>query len=470
MSITINVNGVDKSSSIDWRTVEISRAITNQVDTAKFIVKRADFTGYKPALNDEIEILEGSTSIFGGQIVTMDETIDGFVEYITCEAKDFAFDMDKMLVVQVYEDMTVNDIIADIKAQYLDVTYDLTNVDCTLVIKYISFNYEYPSKCLQQLAQITNFDWYVDSTKHIYFFLKESVIAPFGLTDTNGKYIFNSLITMQDIKNLRNSIIVRGGTYAGNPITEEFVADGDQITFFQAYKYTNLVLEVDGIVQTVGIDFIDDATLFDALYNFNEKAIKFPVASKPTIGQLVTVTGNPQIPVIIKVQNSASIAQYGEFQFKIIDSSIGSKAAARDRARAELTAWAQAIDEGSFRTNEAGLEVGQKINIQSTKRSINTDYIISRISTKLDSYDRMMHSVTLVTSQTYGMIEFLQKLLIDKDKQIVISSNEVLESVILLIDDVEVTDSILSISGAVGRPYKWEPTAGVSHWNFATWG
>jgi len=436
----------------------------------KFRLKRANSSGYKPALADAVEILEDGISIFGGQIVDLAESVNGLVEYVDINAKDYAFDMDKKLVVEVFESMTVDDIIADIKASYLDSGYDLTNVDCPVTINYIAFNYEYPSKCLQQLAQITNYDWYVDSTKKIYFFLKGSPISPFNLDDTGGKYIYNSLKISKDIKNLRNSIIVRGGTYEGNTVTEEFEADGDQITFFQAYKYTNVTVAVNGASKTVGVDNVDDPTSFDVLYNFEEKSVKFPTASKPTSGQIVTVTGNPQIPVVTKLTNSASIAEFGEFQYKIVDKSISSKSAARDRARAEITAWALEINEGSFNTHETGLEVGQVINVQSTLRSIDEDYIISRISSKLDSPTRFIHMITLVTSQTYGMVEFLQKLMMDKDKQITIASDEVLDSVIGLDDEIIVDDSIALIDGAVGKPYKYEPTAGSSRYNFATYG
>jgi hypothetical protein len=174
--------------------------------------------------------------------------------------------------------------------------------------------------------------------------------------------------------------------------------------------------------------------------------------------------------VVTKLTNSASIATYGEFEYKIVDKSIASKQAARDRARAEIMAWAQEINEGSFTTHSMGLDTGQKINIQSTIRGINQDYIISRITSTLDSYDRMKHNCTLVTSQTYGMVEFLQKLLIQKDKEIVVGQDEVLDTVLGLSDSFTATDQITFIDGIVGKPYKWEPTAGVSKWNFATWG
>lgn len=76
----------------------------------------------------------------------------------------------------------------------------------------------------------------------------------------------------------------------------------------------------------------------------------------------------------------------------------------------------------------------------------------------------------MMKSQTNGMVEFLQKLLISKDKEIAIGQDEVLDSVVGLSDEITITDGVSSIDGAVGKPYKWEPTAGVSKWNFATWG
>lgn len=470
MAIKIKIATVDKSSVIDYKSVLLNRALTNQVDTLTFRINRADSSGYKPDLLDDIQVIDedGTTVIFGGQIVEMNEVVDGLLEYVQISAKDYSFDMDRMLVVQVYEDMTVDDIIADIKANFLDASYDISNVNCPITLKYIAFNYEYPSKCLQQLAQITNYDWYVDDTKQIFFFLKGSTPATFNLTDTNQKFKYNSLVINKDIKNLRNSIIVRGGEYLGALSSESVEADGDQTTFLQAYRYNSVTVTVNAVSKTVGIANLDDPTAFDCLYNFQEKAVIFPTATKPTSGQIVTVGGYPYIPVVTKLTNAPSIATYGEFQFKIVDKSINSKEAARDRARAEITQWANQIDEGSFKTNSSGLKVGQNINIQSTIRGIDQSFIISRISSKMDTHDRFVHTVTLVTSQTYGMVEFLQNMLMEKDKQITVAQDEVLDTVLGLEDELSLSDSVAVTS--VPNDYYWEPSGSSdTRWNFFTW-
>ena len=51
-------------------------------------------------------------------------------EVVRVTAKDFSFEMDKMLVVQVYEEMTVADIIEDIKTPicHLDIPQQMLNV------------------------------------------------------------------------------------------------------------------------------------------------------------------------------------------------------------------------------------------------------------------------------------------------------------------------------------------------------
>ena len=469
MAVVVEINDVDKSAEIEWKSINLTRAMTNQVDTVSFQIVRADSSGYKPDLNDKVVIKEDGTAIFGGLIVSIEESVEKMREVVRVTAKDFSFEMDKMLVVQVYEEMTVADIIEDIKDTYLPSGYTTTNVECDIEIKYIAFNYELPSKCLQQLAQIVNHDWYVDEEKNIYFFLKGSQDAPFELSDTGGKYIYDSLEISRDIKNIRNSIIVRGGTYEANESYEEFEADGDQTTFNFAYKYSNAALTVNGVSKTMGIDFLDDPTSFDALYNFQEKAVVFPDASKPTSGQIVRLTGNPHVPVVVKLTNAASVALYGEFQYKIIDKSIGSKEAARDRARAEIASWAASKNEGSFSTYEKGLKTGQRIRIQSTNRGIDDYFIISRIVSKLHTPTSMKHTCELVTSQTYGMIEFFQNLLIQKDKEIQISRDEVLDSVIGVSDAISVTDTVTPQTPTTG-PYKWQPGTGDMKWNFSVWG
>lgn len=654
MSVTVKIANVDRTTEIDWKSLQLQRALTNQTDTLSFTIKRSNALDYKPALLDDVQLIEGSTTLFGGNIITMDEEVDGRVEYVRITCKDYSFDLDRELVIDTYENMTVNSIVKNIigvgnalqfdgvndyaesgsnvniqnitfsislwfkrsrsatleyllstgsasnnnglqigfkatdvltvsffglnavdsVATYTDtnwhhlvITYNATtnarkayvdgalvasdtasadfgglshlfvgaglggsaswfkgyidevlvyntelsasailaaynrgagktaisdatmiagyhldetsgttaddfaasndltlnggmgssnwvagvvsekgftinNVNCLQVVKYIAFNYEQTSKCIQQLVQLFEYDWYVDENKDIHVFSKVANPAPFALTDSSANYIYNSLKIKNDIKNLKNSIIVRGGIYQGNTTTETQNADGVKTTFLLAYQYANISVTKGGVSQTIGIDFIDDPASFDVLYNFQEKAIKFRSDNKPANGVAVAITGNPYIPVIVKVKDPVSVSQFGEYQAKIVDKSINSKEGARDRAKAEIQAWADSVNEGSFSTITTGLDVGQLLNISSTIRNFNNDYVISRITSKMYTPTSMKHDITLVTSQTFGMVEFLQKLLMDKDKEIEINENEVSDEVESVYEEIVITESV----------------------------
>jgi len=468
--VKLSIGGVDKSASIDVNSVQLNRALTSQVDTLVFDVIRKDNTAYIPAILDEIELTDndGVTVIFGGIIATIERVMEGgTVERVKCQCKDFSFLLDRKLVVETYEDMTVNDIIDDINTTYLT-GFTIANVDCPTIIKFISFNYEYPSKCLQQLAELTQYNWYVDNTKDIHFFAASSTPAPFDLDDTGEKYFINSLKIKEDVKNLRNSIFVRGGTFKGDTFSETKIADGTQLTFTQMYRYHDVSVTVDAVSKTVGVDNLNDPADYDCLYNFQEKALKFKDSTKPAATKAVVITGLPDYPVLTKLTDIPSSLQYGVFEYKIADSSINSKEAARNRARAELSAWAQSSNEGSFSSKESGLEVGQLINVQSTMRDIEQDFVITRVVSKMRNSAEWVHDVILTTTQTFGIIEFLQQLITRKDKEIKVDANEVLDTVFNLRDEIAFSDS-LAAPTTDSPPYTYLGSGNEGSWNFSTW-
>ncbi len=435
---------VNRTTAIEYTSVRPTRALTSQVDVFNFQVAVDEVGDWRPTSQDDVKVFEDSTVIFAGTLIEINEDMrGGNVQIIRCLAKDYSYDLDRELVANVYEDTTAQAVIEDIITTYTS-GFTFNNVVAAGKVDYMAFNYEYPSKCFQQIAELIGHDWFVDENKDVHFFPKESIPAPFNLDDTSGNYYFDTLKVRHDVKNLRNTIIVRGGTYLGNTLTEEIVADGDQVTFLWAYKYSNAVWKKNAAALNVGIDFIDDPTSFDALYNFNEKALKFPEASKPVADDLITVTGDPHIPVIVKVKDPAAIAEHGVFEYKVIDKSINSKEGARSRAQAELRGWAAEIHEGSFETKEAGLDTGMKITVASTIRGINQDYIISRISSRLVNGNEWRHKITLVTTQTFGMMEFLQGLLIAADKVIKIDENEVVDLVESYFETITVNEVVVT--------------------------
>ncbi len=165
-------------------------------------------------------------------------------------------------------------------------------------------------------------------------------------------------------------------------------------------------MTVAGVAKTVGVDFLDDETSFDALWNYNESYLKFTTA--PASGtNNIQVTGTPLYKILVQVQDSASIATYGVSEFARTDTTIKSKEEARDFAIAELEAYGDKISEGSFSTYTAGLRSGQTITVNSTLRAVNEDFLIQRVTFQMISATTGLYRVELATLKTITLIDFL---------------------------------------------------------------
>lgn len=443
--VTVKINSIDRTSLIDWKTFQFDQALTQQIDTVKFAIKRTPTKTFKPDLNDDIEVFEDAVKVFGGKIVKSNEVIDAGLQTIQLICKDHSHEMDGRLVVDTFESTTIDAIIQSIIDDFLPAGFTL-NTTVTNAVEFIAFNFEQPSKVFQQLAELTGGDWFVDENKVIQFFTKNTLTAPFGLSDTGEKYVFNSLRITRDIKNLRNIIFVRGGTFSGDPFVEVQEADGEKDTYDFGFRYKSVTWRVDRgsgfVAEAFGIDNIDDPTTKPWLYNFQEKAMKLGTATRPAAGNRVELGGLPEIPVIIQTRDNVSIGEFGEREQKIIDKSIDTKEAARDRARGELIAWKDKVNEGSFTTRESGLRVGQRIRIQSTIRGLDEFFHISRINTRLEGPGELVHTITLMTQRTFGLIEFLQGQLIDKDKEIEINPDEVLDLIQAALESIDFSEAV----------------------------
>jgi len=427
MAIIVKFDGVDKTSVVSLENFKIDNILTSQVDTCSLVVKKHSGQPFAPGLTDELVISEDGTKIFGGVIVKSVERLEGGNTIVyDIQASDYTRLADRKLVGESYENKTVKEIITDIVSDYLS-GFTITNVNCDVEIDYIAFNYEPFSQCLQRLAKLVGYDWYIDYDKDIHFFSHETNPSPFNLTDDNGNYILDSLLIDRDVRQLKNVVYVRGGEYLADWFTENQFGDGTKKDFKLAYKYNGIEVKVNTVAQSVGVDYVDDPSGYDCLYNFQEKIIKFKATNIPANGIAVDISGYPYVPVIVEAKDQDSINDYGEYWFRIIDKTIKTKKAARERGGGELLAYSQTLSEATFETNQDGLRSGQIINVQSTLRGVDEDFIINRVSATMNTYDKMKYKVSLITTKTMGIIELLQKMLIADDRIITVSEDEVID-------------------------------------------
>lgn len=461
MTISITINSVDKTSSVLSDTLRITDHINQQVNQATFTTA----TGYRPNIGEEITITADGVTVFAGVIVKIKQSVQGlrYTYDITC--KDYTQYLDRLLVAERYENMTVEDIIADIITNYAS-GFTTANVACTQSVDTITFNRITVTECIERLSELTNYSWYVDYSKDIHFFSKNTELAPFALTDEGDKHTWNSLNITEDLSKLRNRIYVIGGDIEGNTRTESYLADGEQLQFPLANKFARKpTVTVDSVAQTVGNDFVDDDGDYDCFWSYQEKNIRFKDATKPALDEQVDITGIPLYPIIVNVGDNISINTFGTYEYKIKDTTIQSQDQAIERARVELAAYADALEEGSFVTYESGLRSGQVITIDAA--GIQGEYLIQTVNMEMRTESDAAWRVSVASTKTLGIIDFLQKLL--RDREITADENEALITFLSFSDSPEVTDS-LGTPTTSSPPYLYGPDAGnVGEWNFATY-
>ncbi|MCK5015449.1 MAG: hypothetical protein KAS32_00090 [Candidatus Peribacteraceae bacterium] len=465
---------IDRTSEINWKSFNLQRAITSQVDTATFqlIYNEGKSSAFLVENGDTVFIKEDGVTLFGGRVVRSKEVIKGgLLLGSTITAKDFAYEMDSVLVARRFIDVPLQDVLQEIVDTILPAGFTL-ETDLVQEAGTIAFNYELPSMVFKQIAKIVNFDWYVDENKVIKFFAKQSVIGLFSLSDTTGNYNFKSLVIQRDIANLKNSITVIGGKFEAIERTDDQVTDGDKTVYILPFFYNAISITLDGVPQIVAVASSPEASdpSTEVIFNNADRTIEF--VTLPGSGLTIAVTGQPLLPIIIKVVDPASVSAFGAvFEEKIIDKTIESRDLAIQRAIAEIEVWGSEQNKGSFVTQIPGLNVGDKINIDSVIRDINETVLITRISSKPLTPEKFEHTVTFATSETFGMIEFLQGLLTAQDKAVEINFDEDIETISLLKDTIRVIEDNIVSTINNRTVYEWSPTVAenVALWNFSVW-
>ena len=452
MPLVATIAGTDRASFIQWNSLLIENTLTNQLDQCFFTIRNRGDKILLPTAGQEVIITLDGTRVFGGTIVRVNEVSPMFgTNEFEVICADYTRLMDRKLVAKVYEKQTINDIIADLLTNFMPSDFTIVNVDASVTVQKVVFNYIPVSEVLTDLAKLVNYDWYVDYNKDVHFFAKKSVSAPFEITDTNGNVVHDSLKIRRDATQIRTSIIVRGGEYLGATVSAALISDGSQRIFNLPYRFSNFKATLTGKLLNVGIDSLNSEDDHDALHNFQEKTLIFKDVDKPSEGATLTASGNPNLPVIVKYKAESEIATLsaqeggdGEAEYLIIDKSIESREAARERARAEIIAYGETLSEGSFKTETAGLVAGQVIRINSATRNFDEEFIINRVISRMFDSNTMKYDISLITTRTFGMIELLRRLILEDTRRLVIDDNETVDLIQGFVETISFVEVVVA--------------------------
>jgi len=457
MSFAVTIDGTDRTSSIVAGSLRKTDNLNAQVDELSFRIRKYGSLTYAPTLGDEVVVTRDGTTIFGGVIVRITENVTAAkILTFRVQCADYSQYLKRELVTERYESTTVGAIISDLVASYTSEGFTTVGVVGALDIESISFNRLSVADCLQKLADAISYVWYVDYDMDIHFFPKNTEEGS-ALTDTSGNYIFDSLEIVEDLTQVRNSVLVQGGEAKSDTTrTETFDGDGTKAQFALANKFASLpTVTVDSVAQTVGVEFLDDDASFDCMWNFNEKYVRFTSGNIPAAGtNNVEVEGIYLYPIVVRVPAPSSIAQFGTYEFAITDKSIKSQDEAIARAQAELRSYQNTIYDGVFRTYTDGFRSGQVINISSAQRGKDIAVLIQSVTAVMRDPlgENLEYEVRFATLKSIGIIDYLQDQL--RSREVIVDDEETLLNFFDLSDTVSAGDSLATPSTSTG-PYQY---------------
>lgn len=443
--ITIKINNIDRSSLIDFGSVKKKDNINQDADTLQFSLEYHAGQTFRPEVSSLVEMLDGDTRIFYGRITSIDQSIesDNIVSYdIRCN--DIGRDLARYLANETYEKMSVNDIITALLEDFSDGTFTTNNVNCDIEITKITYDRVNTWDAINQLADLTNYSWYVDYDKDIHFFPKNNEPAPINISDDSDNFIFESLKISNDITQIKNRVMIKGGEVEGDPRTEYFDGNGTRDTFVTANKFARLpTVLVDGVEQAVGIDYLSSEEDFDCFWDYNQKYIRFKEDTIPPAGtNNISVTGIPLYNIIIQMEEPTSIAKYGVAEFYKNVPDIKSREDALMYAKTQIEAYRAGIDEGEFQTYNPGLRSGQIISISSTLMGISESFVIQSVDFNMLTQEKFKYQVKLASVKSIGIIDFLINLLRNNKLALEKGGESVIEKTTYPIEKMAMSDAI----------------------------
>ena len=474
---TIEIDGEDRTADVIIPSLQVEDQLNDQQNSCQFLLDNRRGLGFPEADEEVIITMDDGTILFGGYIVnvSINSKIGAGAVMASISCIDYARLLDSNLVHRTYENMTDKQIIESMVAEYcIGFGITTTNVLTGITIEQISFNYLQPSQCLRKICELTGRNWYIDYSKDLHYFPLATNSAPFNIDSSCASH--TDLKITKDSSQIKNRVYVRGGTKLSDFTTYSEKGDGTKIKFTLPDKPHDVSITVNGAAKSIGIKNID-TTGYDWYLNYQEKYIEQDAGGSVLgAGDVLVVTYKYDIPILVAVENQASIIAHGQKEFAIFDKSIATTQAARDRATAELTDYANHIVEGSFKTLEPGFRSGQYININLTEYDVNANYIVQKVTSVSMGGGVYEYSVFIASAKTMGIIKFLIELLEANKNLVELDDNEVVDELYNLTDSLlsdSLTDSLIIDSAG---PYAtWCAASETSpstraRWDLFQWG
>jgi hypothetical protein len=336
--------------------------------TADLVAKDAagawSFTKGMQVLIREID----GTMIFGGVVDSVEEVPLGGLSPLvwhTLSCVDWHYLAQKRLVLYAVTATATDAAVRYILTNYL-AAEGITEgyIEPGPELEEIALNYVSADAALAKLAEASNFVWFIDENKALYFCSRTTYAADWSLDNSDIER--DSLKMTIGNPKYRNRQYVMGA-YAETALqTEQFLGDGTQTSFTCGYPINRIsTLTVDGAPQSVGLKGLD--TGYNWYYsNGSETFTQDSAGTKVPAGQVIEIQYYGLFKKLAMQEDNTEILANqaregvgtGIVESILTDESLSSGDAADEYANAMLSEYAVEGKRISYKTRRAGLAAG----------------------------------------------------------------------------------------------------------------
>lgn len=438
-TLQLTIAGQDRTAQLIARTLQVQQVLNSQSNTCRFTLmqpgpSRPAMASIKPSVGQEllVQVQTGSgpfVPLFGGFITRINEVRvgTGVVQWAV-ECTDYTALLTRHMVRGIFSGV-ITDIVTQILQTYAPrVLISTTFIEATArSTTGMAFNYSYPKDCLDTLAKLIGYEWYMDASQYLHFFNAASSahVSPNTIADTSQNF-FNLAIEPQ-LDQVRNRIWVQGGNSLSDFLTETFVADGgSRFWTLQNANITQIAMTIDGVPQTIaqagGTNAEDDFAFTYVQNNDGTTTISASAQTTTTddLSQIV-FTYRYQYPINVMVEDTVSQAVVaalageadGIRESLITDSTLTLVSEARAVGDLELAQWSQVITQVTFTSYVPNWATGDMVTLNVTQpntgRTFSGTALIQNVSISAEGNQLLRYDVQCSASR-FNLIDFYLQL------------------------------------------------------------
>lgn len=324
-------------------------------------------------VGSDVQITQNN-HVFRGWVINPPKNRNGSVKTITLEGADYTAKTQKIIVTESYEETSISTIVNDLFQKYVSWA-TRANLSINNRLLTIRFQDVYLWDAMEQICQLTGFDWYIDKDLDVNFFEMANTVNEKIINIKS--YKAGTANFTNDSSKLVNKLWIKGSKALSLPFTQNITVGTEPIPLYFKPRSgdTGISVVIGGSSKSLGIQNISKAGEYDFLLNYSEKLL-IPDLCQSGSG---TITYRYEYPVKILLEDEISKNAYGEFE-DIIQVDTDDRLIAREVGTRYLEKYSNPVTVGSIEPFDGVYYCGQLLKVEIPTLNVNEYLVIKSVT------------------------------------------------------------------------------------------